>query len=56
VIVLDPEIKVPDSGKLTVESTVRIESPTDAFSINFVFGVITKSPSTEEVPSLPIQN
>ena len=51
-IILSPEIKFPDSGKLSVESTVKIVFPNDAVSVSFVFGVITKLPSTEDLPSL----
>ena len=51
-IILLPETKFPDSGKLRVESTFIIESPIDAVSVSFVLGVITKLPSTEDLPSL----
>ena len=54
-MLLVPEINVPDCGKLRVESTVKMEDPTDALSINFVFGVISKFPtSDEEFSSFPI--
>ena len=51
-----PETNVPDCGKLTVESTFKIEDPADTLSINFVLGVIIKLPSTEDLPSFPIYN
>ena len=46
--VLFPETNVPDCGKLKVESTVKMDDPTDTLSISFVFGVISKFPTTDE--------
>ena len=46
-----PDIKVPVTPNPIVESTEIILEPIDTDSIDFVFGTITKSPSTSEVSS-----
>ena len=39
-----------------VESTLIVDDPTDILSTVLVFGVILKLPSTNEVPSYPMNN
>ena len=56
VIVLIPEIIVPDGLNPIVESTDIVDDPIDTDSTVLVFAVISKLPSTNDVPSYPINN
>ena len=56
VILLFPDIIVPDSSNPIVESTGITEDPTETFSRHFVFCVTVKLPSTAEISLYPTKS
>lgn len=55
-IVLFPEIIVPESGNPTVESTVITEDPARTFPITLELAVIVKLPSIKSSSLYPIKS
>ena len=55
-ILLVPDIIVPEFANPIVESTLRIEEPTETVSKALVFGVIMKVPWTADWSSYPTNN